>query len=326
MCLQLIWKGKTANSHARMEAAVEDERIIQMHREHTHFQGHETWTELMAYVKTWIQKKRLNLPANAKGIFFYDHAPQHGDDVQEWARFFSPVQVTVMFVPRCMTHAFQPADMAVLKTSAAKAWQRWVEDTMTTATTINDGVDFVAATGNATLKKQMKYNFLLAGLNQLGNTETIVASWEACGIRRAMKLPPRLKHDQTIRTSILYDAYVELADLDVPELDEPQEKIPDEVRGEDVREAPAQAAAKAPAKKPQTAPKAPPAKCGKKPGRPKIPPPPPVTRGAITDWMRPKRPREEVQAPEVQAPEVQIVANFPLQVPLDDSSDGECED
>lgn len=217
--LQLIWKGKTVNCEARVADDDRDELIVQDHQEHSHFQTAETWDRLTNLLTERIaaKRRRLNL-LNDKALFIYDHAGQHTTEAAMEEKF-RKVGCGLLFIPPKMTHCFQPADMFIIsciKSHANTAWLRWVTDTFAKASTLDAAVDEISATGNTTVKKQRKYKFLSEALRLLGNTESVIASWEASGILRAMNIPPRMKdspNGPVPRQPVLYDSYVELLQI-----------------------------------------------------------------------------------------------------------------
>jgi hypothetical protein len=217
VCLQMIWKGKTVASRARVQEQDLDPLILQCNQEESHFQNEKTWGELLSRIRNWF-KKRLEAPeyAGKRGLFIFDHAPQHGD-IQKVKDFFHDTGVDILNVPKKMTHVFQPADMFViscLKSLASKAWREWVEETFARELDVAKAVDEVTDIGCATLKKQMKYEFLSQSIRALSRTESVVASWEASGVLRALGVTPRVDHDGKIKQPPLYDSYVSLQQYD----------------------------------------------------------------------------------------------------------------
>jgi hypothetical protein len=217
-----------------------------------------------------------------------------------------------------MSHS-QPADMFVIsciKAATDAQWSKWVE-TVFEQHDVDEAVDIVASTGNGQVKKQKKYEFIAAALKTVSKTDAVVASWEASGVRRAMGIPPRTDAAGRQKTVVLYDAYVELAQLcgdeEIEENTVPPVVMP-EVAVEIARQ-PAQPAAHPPKIPPK-----------KGPGRP--PKQAPAHKGpTLTDFFARKRPRPE----EPQQHQQNVIDNnLPEEVQEAEaptgSSDGESDD
>jgi hypothetical protein len=274
----------------------------------------------MEVVVEYVRKLRSARPelAEKKGLFLYDHATQHGSE-EKMRAIFEAANVEVVLIPKKQTHVFQPADMFVIsciKAATDAQWSKWVE-TVFEQHDVDEAVDIVASTGNGQVKKQKKYEFIAAALKTVSKTDAVVASWEASGVRRAMGIPPRTDAAGRQKTVVLYDAYVELAQLcgdeEIEENTVPPVVMP-EVAVEIARQ-PAQPAAHPPKIPPK-----------KGPGRP--PKQAPAHKGpTLTDFFARKRPRPE----EPQQHQQNVIDNnLPEEVQEAEaptgSSDGESDD
>ena len=268
ICLQLIWRGKTTASEARMQPHELNSSIIQCHNDEAHFQNERSWGVLLQQIKRYVAATRIaqGISADVRGAFIYDHAPQHGSE--------EAVQVTLqdvgidgVLIPKKMTHVFQPCDMyiiACIKSATDVAWKAWIESCFAEHP-IAEAVKLVESAGSATVKKQ-KYEFLSTAIKQVEGTDAIVASWEASGAARAIGMQPRLGLNGLPKTPVLFDAYVEIAKL-VEVVDEEDEAKSDEA--EDLTEMPMPRPVDAIARRVEP-PRAPLPQPGKKgPGRPK---------------------------------------------------------
>ena len=134
-CLQLNWRGKTADVHAKVENP--SDKIFQSHRPESHFQNCSTWR---SFIEFFLQKlvpirqsvqQACGLAALPPVLLLSDRAPQHTavktmfPATAEWLH--------EMAVPPAMTHVFQPADMLViahLKQRASLEYAKWLEETV----------------------------------------------------------------------------------------------------------------------------------------------------------------------------------------------------
>ena len=216
VCLQLVWKGKTKASEARMQPHELNDTIFQCHNGNTHFQNEASWNCVLQKIKTYVAaaRKSKGLSNEVRGAFLYDHAPQHGTEANVQIAL-ADVAVDAILVPKKMTHCFQPCDMyviACIKSATDAAWKVWIESCFAN-NTVEDAVKLVESAGSATVKKQKKYEFLSAAIKHIQRTDAIVASWEASGVAREIGLPPRLGLSGLPRTQVVFDTYVELAKI-----------------------------------------------------------------------------------------------------------------
>ena len=234
LAFQLIWKGSTPLCHARIEGGTENPLFMQTHREDSHFQNATTWKEWLAFIGAKLKalRVRCGLPAEARALFLYDAATQHG----ETAEYLKSFNCDSIECPPKMTHAFQPADMFVIsniKAFTRTAWTKWVEDQFALLPAA-EAAKKVENLGTATQKKVQKYQMLSEAVIRL-QPPSIQKSWATTGIPRAMGLP----WDET--TVVLFDQYQKLADLEASgEPASPQAQVPQHQE----EEASAQAGAK----------------------------------------------------------------------------------
>jgi hypothetical protein len=102
--LQLIWKGKTPEVHARVSEEEENPRILQMHREDGHFQNETTWRQFLDHFVGLVSGFRTE---GQKVLLVVDAATQHSYRPElDWLIYIG--------IPKCMTHVFQPADQLII--------------------------------------------------------------------------------------------------------------------------------------------------------------------------------------------------------------------
>jgi hypothetical protein len=308
---QIIWKGKTdlvhvSPSQIQFPRHVEHPAVYQTHREDTHFQSEETWKAFLARFIREVDKIRGEFGDHtAPAALLIDAAGQHNGTVS----FLEDSGIQTIEVPKKCTHVFQPADMYIIsniKQHAKVGWNRYIEDvyrTLPVEAATNVVTDAVIEGRKKTpYKRELKYSLLCGALRAL-SAETIIASWEAAGIRRALGMEPVLNKAGE-QQPVFFDTYIEIEKITqgaehmdpVVAEGEDDEDEEEEYKGDVVDPT-------APLNENvvhEHVPQAPPApaegsKAVRRPGRPQIRPPPVAPKHSLQAFFAtaPKRPREE---------------------------------
>ncbi|KAJ9456630.1 hypothetical protein DIPPA_05267 [Diplonema papillatum] len=224
--LQMIWEGKTDGVHARVEN--EHAKIFQQHREGSHFQNRVTWKALLRKFETIVAPIREAVSQETGGDemkkkvhLLIDHARQHelgNDDV-------FPDWINVHMIPRSLTHVYQPADqfiIACIKKLAVKGYNDFVTETVSkydpsVAAEVLAGKRAppgenggVAPWGKLPYKRHVKYQCLAQDIDRL-NRESIVYSWAASGVHRALGLQQPVD-SKGAPITVVFDKYKALYD------------------------------------------------------------------------------------------------------------------
>jgi hypothetical protein len=208
LLVQMIWKGKTEASQA---PGTGHPKIMQQHREDSHFQSKETmgpWLERCVHIVKLLRLKH-NLPHDAKGVLLLDAAPQHGVDMQ----ILGLNNILLVGIPKKMTHVFQPSDMYVIRNM--KLWTKQAWEDMHEEVYVRHGIgkreDAVAEITSTSLKilKGRKLQFFVSAVKRFetpAGVQTIKASWDASGIpREVFGIPCQPGRD------VVFDQYVAAA-------------------------------------------------------------------------------------------------------------------
>jgi hypothetical protein len=216
LCLQMIWKGKTSESHARVVDP--HPKIMQQHREDSHFQSEHTWQQYLRRLETVLSPVRQRLAVDGvlpPALLLIDAAPQHTavpDGLRGWLHTCN--------IPPKMTHVFQPADqfiIANLKQYSVSAYERWIEEVVSVydedvavgilagSPPPRDSSGKSPAWTQAGYRRAKKYTCLAKAMDAM-DAGTVLRSWNKSGIPRAMGFPP------TSDTTVLYDDYVALVE------------------------------------------------------------------------------------------------------------------
>ncbi len=225
--LQIIWKGKTADVHAKVDEEKANKRIVQMHRPESHFQCAETWRGFIDHFVSYVDPLRKSIAAElgrpteaVKVLLLVDAATVHE---------YRPPVPWLLFagIPPSMTHVYQPADqtiIATLKKKARASYAKWLEDVVrqyepTEAALILAGKKTPPAdprTGGAPnwaklpFKKHVKYLCLSEAVNAISR-ETVLVSWAMTGILRAIwgtTVCHESAHRRGQPVEVLFDQYV----------------------------------------------------------------------------------------------------------------------
>ena len=157
---------------------------------------------------------------------------QHNDT----ATFLANSNITTIEVPKKCTHIFQPADMYIISTiklHAKAGWNRYIE-TVFREHPVEEAVSVVSDAvieGRKAMpyKRDLKYSLLCGALHSL-SAATVVASWEAAGIRRHLGLAPiEGQH-------VFYDAVVQIEEITNGLPEEGEVKGDDKEEEEEVEE------------------------------------------------------------------------------------------
>ena len=159
--LQMIWEGKTMTSSAEGAA---HPRIYQTVREGSHFQNVTTFAELITKVIEFVRRKRaaLGLPHDEPALLLFDYAGQH-DGVAE---ALNAASIELQYVPKKMTHIFQPADQYViccLKKRTTTGWKKWIESLFEDQT-VEEAVATMTC-HSAPVRRKVKFRLLKEALD-----------------------------------------------------------------------------------------------------------------------------------------------------------------
>jgi hypothetical protein len=100
---QLIYKGKTERVHV----GINHDDVLECHREDSHFQNAATWKEWLEAFAGVLKKR-----GNHESLLIIDAATQHS--FCDTADQLRTLNCSVVQVPPCQTHVFQPADQYVI--------------------------------------------------------------------------------------------------------------------------------------------------------------------------------------------------------------------
>ena len=173
----------------------------------SHFQNSQTYSRLLDRLFAHIEDKRVRLGMrDCKAAILHDHAPAHEGAGPRAAAARHNTEVCE--VPLKMTHAFNPPDQYVIKglrNSVEVAWEDWLQNAFSHLP-VDDAVKAFCQTSLAPLRLRM-YRFLSTAIDALGSA-AVVASWEVCGLLRAMytEVPAR---------AVILDTMREAAGLDL---------------------------------------------------------------------------------------------------------------
>eukprot|EP00760_Papus_ankaliazontas_P001556 PhM_4_TR10507/c2_g1_i4/m.106140 len=167
---------------------VDDDLLVQDHRSDSHFQNAATFqtfsNELLRRVTA---EKMRRMAPHVTPVLIIDQAGQHKMDTLTAAGF------KIVFVPKKLTHIFQPADqfiIAGIKELSVNALSGWRSD-LFEDNNIQEAVKVLVDTNAPTVRKQ-KITAMLKAVRTL-SPAAVEKSWEMCGINRALfKDVPRL--------------------------------------------------------------------------------------------------------------------------------------
>ena len=112
-----------------------------------------------------------------------DAAPQH--NFEGMADICMEHNIIIISVPEGLTHIYQPADqyvIACLKSKAQSMWNEFVSDIFSS----HEPDSAIAKVFTSQhIARQRKYSFLAKAIDDLSES-SILASWDATGIRREM--------------------------------------------------------------------------------------------------------------------------------------------
>ena len=176
----MIWKGKTANSGARVSNDETCDRIIQQHREDSHFQNETTFKEwFVRFAKEAVTRRG---DRTTPICLILDAASQHKfDGIDELC---AESGIAIVGVPPGLTHAFQPADQFVISTLKAlvhTGWNKYVEALF--AQHDVEGAVGIMYSSCATVVKKQKYRLFAEALDVISR-DVVYASWEMSGIMK----------------------------------------------------------------------------------------------------------------------------------------------
>ena len=163
LLLQMIWKGKTDRSEAEPEKL--HPRIMQQHREKTHFQNAKTfevWFQNFVEIAD-MRRRDLTEPV----CLILDAAHQHVFDGMD--DICLEHNIHIVQVPPGLTHAFQPADQYViagLKAKSRAAWNEYVEELYSRFPV--DSVIAMLYSSSAKIVRSKKYDFMAFAIDELG--------------------------------------------------------------------------------------------------------------------------------------------------------------
>lgn len=176
--LQMIWKGATATVHAQVET--EHPCIVQDHQRESHFQDASTFARWCDRFAKYVTDLRENAGLqDAPAVLLLDAAPQHSDSAA-----LARSNITVVGIPKKMTHVYQPADqytISAIKGKVGTAWDDYVGK-LFSSETVDQAVAQLTIR-NAPILRSRMYGFLATAIDNLG-AAPIVASWEVTGILR----------------------------------------------------------------------------------------------------------------------------------------------
>lgn len=200
LLVQLIWKGKTSAVHV----ALQHNKIVQMHREGTHFQDAGTWRVVASEICDRIAAAREASGCGDKtAVFFYDAAPQHSQ-----VDAFQRANIVQIELPKKLTHIFQPADqyiIASVKQLCEQAEQKWVSEIFA-KNDLSEANKLSIVTSHPVLRR-LKFEHIADSIDRI-NPMVIVRSWQITGLTRA------LGHDLPPDVRVRYDEVSAMADND----------------------------------------------------------------------------------------------------------------
>ena len=159
--VQIIWQGKTDAVHVD---DLGDERIVQMHRDGSHFQNAETFKQWATEMVRRIGRirERENIPEDVKAVMILDQAPQHGEvEIPGWSELIH------LAIPKKMTHIFQPADsfiIANIKRWTKCAWRGYLQQVFRDNTIAEAVKDTIVK--SLPVLRARKFSFIKAGAVQ----------------------------------------------------------------------------------------------------------------------------------------------------------------
>jgi D-lyxose ketol-isomerase len=196
--LQIIHKAKTGRVHVELE---DDSKIIQQHREDSHFQNEQTWRVWLDYFVKIVNRIRQD-DQDQQAILIYDSATQHSVT----STYLEPKRIDCICVPPKMTHIFQPADQFVisnLKATARKIYNDQITEIVQQAGGVDEIVKQLTVT-NVKVNRERKIQCLVQAMNLLSES-SVLTSWHVTGIPRALRL------DISSDKQVNYDLYVDLS-------------------------------------------------------------------------------------------------------------------
>jgi hypothetical protein len=166
---QFIYKGKTERVHV----GVNQNDVLECHREDSHFQNMDTWNEWLGAFAGVLKRR-----GDQKSLLIIDAAPQHAlnDTKDELLRH----NCGVVQVPPAQTHVFQPADQYIIKAIKEKsrsAWDEWLA-VLFQDKTVDDAVKAMTATSHPLLRER-KVRMIIDGVDAVSK-KCVVDSWAVC--------------------------------------------------------------------------------------------------------------------------------------------------